>query len=483
MSTVFRNLSSLVGGFAVILAVLPIFFSEAVDFYYVPIFKIIILVLTNFFAFFLFYKKQREDIQYIFPFYLSIFFFLVSEILIFLYSFFETEVLYIISTVVTILAYIPIYLLLITHIRRNEKYISRNVKILSLFVTVFAIIVISPFVTNYSRSLIENKQYLNFTFSLIFLILDLDILAISVVFTYLNLRVKKIPHYWFTIVGAWFFILIGDVVKDYNIYQGRAAPGSIYDIIYSVSYTIFLVGFVIMVEHYQRPLTISEIERERLYYQTLYEEINNLASDLVTVTSLLRHDLYNDFVVIQNSLDLYKETKKKDFLEKLDQRINLVVNRFEGIKTETDILDSLKTQAIDLKIIKEVANTFGKVKVTYPRNKIRVKASNLLYSIFINLIQNAFQHAGFNVKVEIEVTEEDEEVFIKIKDNGIGIKEDKKKKIFSKGYQRSEFPGKGMGLYLVKIVIEKYGGFIHVEDNDPKGSIFVIKLHKYNEES
>ncbi len=481
MSMARRNLSSLVGGLAIILAVLPIFFSEAVDFYYVPIFKIVILILANIFAFYLFYKKQREDIMYILPFFLSIFFFFVSEVLFYIYSFFESEVLFIVSNVATIFAYVPIYILLVSHIRRNEKYISRNIKILSLFITVFAIIVISPFVTNYSRSLIENKQYLNFAFMLIFLVLDLDILAISVVFTYLNLRVKKIPHYWFTIVGAWFFILIGDVVKDYFTFQGRAVTGSIYDIIYNVSYTIFLVGFVIMVEHYQKPLTISEIERERLYYQTLYEEINNLASDLVTVTSLLRHDLYNDFVVIQNSLDLYKETKKMDLLEKLSQRINLVINRFEGIKTETDILDSLKTQAIDLKVIQEVANTFDRVKVISPTRDIKVRASNLLYSIFINLIQNAFQHGGENVKVEIEVFEVEEEIIIKIKDNGKGIKKDQKNKIFHKGYRRSELSGSGMGLYLVKIVMDRYGGSIHVEDNDPKGAIFVIKLHKHVE--
>jgi signal transduction histidine kinase len=481
MSIAFRNHSSLVGGFAVILAVLPIFFRETIDFYYVPIFKITVLILTNIFAFFLFYKKQREDFKYIIPFFLSIFFFFVSEILFFIYSFFETEVLFIVSNVVTLLAYAPIYIMLVTHIRRNEKYISRNIKILSLFITVFAIIVISPFATNFSRSLIENKEYVRFVIILVFLILDLDILAISVIFTYLNLRVKKIPHYWFTIVGAWFFILIGDVIKMSYTYLGRASIGATYDIIYNVSYSIFLVGFVIMFEHYQRPLTISEIERERLHYQSLSEEISNLASDLVTVTSLLRHDLYNDFVVIQNSLDLYKETKKNDFLEKLTQRINLVIYRFEGIKTETDILDTLKTQAIDLKIINEVANTFENVKVVSPVMGIKVKASNLLYSIFINLIQNAFQHAGENVKVEVEAVEKEEDVFIRIKDNGVGITNEQKKKIFLKGYRRSDIPGKGMGLYLVKIVIDRYGGSIYVEDNEPKGTIFVVKLHKFIE--
>jgi signal transduction histidine kinase len=97
------------------------------------------------------------------------------------------------------------------------------------------------------------------------------------------------------------------------------------------------------------------------------------------------------------------------------------------------------------------------------------------------LIQNAFQHAGPKVEVEIEVIEEDEDVIIKIRDNGKGIKKEQKKKIFHKGYRRSELPGSGMGLYLVKLVIDRYGGSIHVEDNNPKGSIFVVKLHKFVE--
>ncbi|MCG3217054.1 MAG: hypothetical protein KAS63_10040, partial [Candidatus Heimdallarchaeota archaeon] len=210
-----------------------------------------------------------------------------------------------------------------------------------------------------------------------------------------------------------------------------------------------------------------------------YEEISILVNDLVTVTSLLRHDLHNDVVVIQNSLELFLETEQEVFLEKLNHRIGMVINRLESIKDESDLLDSLKTQPIDISVIDDVANLFDDVVVISELKNVRLNASKLLYPILINLTQNAFEHGGENVKVEIEAEELNEFVLIKIKDDGRGIDDAEKDRIFNRSYNKDDYKGRGMGLFLVRIAIERYGGSIFLEDNEPKGAAFVIKLQKH----
>ena len=65
---------------------------------------------------------------------------------------------------------------------------------------------------------------------------------------------------------------------------------------------------------------------------------------------------------------------------------------------------------------------------------------------------------------------------IKIADYGKGIPESIKENIFEEGISFGDSKGSGLGLYIVKKTVERYGGSIIVEDNTPQGTIFIIKL-------
>ena len=129
-------------------------------------------------------------------------------------------------------------------------------------------------------------------------------------------------------------------------------------------------------------------------------------------------------------------------------------------------------------MINNVAESFDNVTIhPYPSN-IKVNANKLLYPILFNFIQNAFQHAGKGIDVEVKIEEQNDDIVISVSDNGKGISEENKKLIFQQGYRGTNKGVSGMGLFLAKIVIETYGGFILVKDNKPKGTIFEIKLKK-----
>ncbi|GAH38033.1 unnamed protein product, partial [marine sediment metagenome] len=76
------------------------------------------------------------------------------------------------------------------------------------------------------------------------------------------------------------------------------------------------------------------------------------------------------------------------------------------------------------------------------------------------------------------VEEMNNTVFLKVIDNGIGVTDDLKKKIFLKNFQGNKGGTSGMGLYLAKLTLAKFGGTISVEDNMPSGAVFIIKLEK-----
>lgn len=63
-------------------------------------------------------------------------------------------------------------------------------------------------------------------------------------------------------------------------------------------------------------------------------------------------------------------------------------------------------------------------------------------------------------------------------DNGTGIPDKIKDKVFNEGFFHGQTGNTGIGLHIVRKTIERYGGSISVEDNEPSGTIFKINLKK-----
>ncbi|OPY25489.1 MAG: sensory histidine kinase AtoS [Methanocella sp. PtaU1.Bin125] len=118
-------------------------------------------------------------------------------------------------------------------------------------------------------------------------------------------------------------------------------------------------------------------------------------------------------------------------------------------------------------------------------NHTRAMANDLLKEVFSNIVGNAIKHSAGPVHVGIasEEISLNNKTYCKVsvEDNGPGIPDDLKPKLFSR-FQRgnTKASGRGLGLYLVKNLVEGYGGRVSVEDRvagDPsKGSRFVIML-------
>jgi two-component system, OmpR family, sensor histidine kinase CiaH len=104
-------------------------------------------------------------------------------------------------------------------------------------------------------------------------------------------------------------------------------------------------------------------------------------------------------------------------------------------------------------------------------------------SIIINLLENAIKY-GDTKPIEIEIVDKGY-IQINVKDQGKGISNEEKSKIFQRFYRignenTRSATGTGLGLYIVKRLVEMHKGQITLQDNLPKGSIFSVTLPKIN---
>ena len=103
--------------------------------------------------------------------------------------------------------------------------------------------------------------------------------------------------------------------------------------------------------------------------------------------------------------------------------------------------------------------------------------NRVLDSFFRNILTNAIQHNDAETpEVSVSATGTDDSVEVRIADNGPGIPDERKSDVFGRGEKGLESAGTGIGTYLVEKLVTRYGGDVWIEDNDPRGAVFVVKL-------
>jgi PAS domain S-box-containing protein len=213
---------------------------------------------------------------------------------------------------------------------------------------------------------------------------------------------------------------------------------------------------------------------------------------------LMGHDINNMNQIGIGFLELAMDEPGLD--EKCRSLLSRSMGAMEGSTRLIDNLRKLKRvksgelhrQVIDLgQVLTDVKKNYSHipgrtVTINYVLVKgYRVVANELLYDLFSNLVDNAIKHSKESPVIGISVVTayEDNKMFYKIvvEDNGPGIPDDLKVKIFSRHLRGdTKAKGSGIGLYLVKTLVNSYQGRLWVEDRVPgsntKGAKFVVRL-------
>ncbi|MDD2299418.1 MAG: HAMP domain-containing sensor histidine kinase [Fermentimonas sp.] len=169
-------------------------------------------------------------------------------------------------------------------------------------------------------------------------------------------------------------------------------------------------------------------------------------------------------------------------IDKDTYRLQMIAERFSKIGSEPD-LKSAKLQDAVKESLSYMENRISErvsLKVSFPEQPIYVMMNEPLFSWVIeNLTKNGVDAMKGEGEIAFSITEENNRVFLDIKDSGKGIPKSKYKKIFSPGYTTKE-RGWGLGLSLVKRIIEvNHKGQIFVKQSETgKGTTLRISLKK-----
>ena len=232
------------------------------------------------------------------------------------------------------------------------------------------------------------------------------------------------------------------------------------------------------------------------------EEVAIMAKNEKLKANLLRaisHDLRTPLTSISgnasnflnNEKYLDEDTKHQLFKDIYDDSmwlINLVENLLSVTRLEEDKLNlKLSTELIS-DVIEEALKHINRQKhdhhihVEYDDELLLVNIdAKLIMQVIINIVDNAIKYTSLSSNILIKVSKINGEVLVEISDDGEGIKDEDKPKIFDMFYCAStkiadSRRSLGLGLSLCKTIITAHNGKIWLSDNKPKGSVFSFTL-------
>jgi len=152
-------------------------------------------------------------------------------------------------------------------------------------------------------------------------------------------------------------------------------------------------------------------------------------------------------------------------------------------------MGELQFQEVPVKqLLEEIFELFN-VKLNYPDTEVQIQENlpvikgdkRMLFQLWSNVINNAFKYSEKkeNPKIKIGTEQRNGEEFFFVNDNGIGIESSYFDKIFD-NFTRvagKEYNGTGIGLAIVKKIVEKHKGSVWVESDKGKGTTFYFNTH------
>jgi two-component system, OmpR family, phosphate regulon sensor histidine kinase PhoR len=211
----------------------------------------------------------------------------------------------------------------------------------------------------------------------------------------------------------------------------------------------------------------------------------------------ITHELKTPIASMQLVFDTLKKhenlpTEKVQELAKMGKRESLrLLSLINDILLSAQLEREWKPNMREVNIQTLAEATVQQLQGLYPNAQFRFNiaenAQNItadeqgMGHVFNNLIENALKYSGPDAQVEIGTSKVGNQMHIAISDNGPGIADTDKLRVFEKFYRSGnedlrETKGTGLGLFVVKQIIEAHKGTVKIKDNLPKGARFELQI-------
>lgn len=245
---------------------------------------------------------------------------------------------------------------------------------------------------------------------------------------------------------------------------------------------------------------ITDRKRAEYAHRQNEQKLKELVATKDKFFSIIAHDLRSPFVSIMGFLELlqtqyddFSDDERKSFInlisENADTTLNLLENLLVWSKMQTGRISFMPVSQKLIQIINSVKDTLKSalklknitLNIHIPEDLVVFADTNMIFTIFQNLVSNAIKYSKHGTEVLIETRIANNYIEIVVIDYGTGMEEDTKNRLFKIEEQVSSLgtaneKGSGLGLILCKDFIERHNGIIQVDSELGKGSRFSVKL-------
>lgn len=380
---------------------------------------------------------------------------------------------------------------------------------------IVAISFIAIFILFYNVVLHSTRKYVSSTserfnglhLSLIQMILDLTVLMMLVYFT----GTIESPLYMFFI----FHMIIGSLIlPGYIVYLGAGLVSFVFAILtflqryhyidnhfisglylgirpHTLTYDIlFVIIFTIMlfISVYIANKIAHQLYRREQQLRSSLERLNDAEITKQKYTIGIVHEIKTPIAAVHSILELIKNGYVGEISAEVDKKLERAELRtVEALQLIKNVLNISKLRILEIKLdeefylselIENILDTFteaAKEKLIslsfkdYTQNKGKLKSDKILVELVVsNLIANSVKYCKSEGIIEVRLAEREDKLSLEVCDDGIGIPQAEMEKIFTQFFRASNInksihEGSGMGLALVKEIVEKLGGVINVQ--------------------
>lgn len=232
---------------------------------------------------------------------------------------------------------------------------------------------------------------------------------------------------------------------------------------------------------------IKETDKSRIeFFANISHEVRTPINIIYSTIQLLHNQKANGADKFLECYNKYEKGIKQNILRILRLVNNIIdVTNIKSNYVQMDFCNYdivMLVEDITMSVVNYV-EAYGidiMFDTTVEEHKIKC-APEQMERVILNLISNAIKFTDKGGKILVDIKISDKWVDIRVKDTGIGVPENMKTKIFKRFVQGDKSlnrnsEGSGIGLALVKSIVESHEGVVMVEETSTKGSVFLVKL-------
>ena len=250
-----------------------------------------------------------------------------------------------------------------------------------------------------------------------------------------------------------------------------AGEGTVFIII------IFLGAFYVIRSYYKE---INLAKKEKNFALSVTHELK---------TPIASSKLFAETLLQRENLDQHQITTSLEKIIHEQNRLNELVEKILLVSSIEEMTKDMQQNPVDLHyIINQIIDNDNNTHVinnNIPETLIIIGDDFYLISLFQNLLDNAKKYSPNESTINFYIENHVNKVILCVSDEGIGIADNEKLKIFDRFYRIEDeetrnYKGTGLGLFLVDQIAKMHGGKIICKNNLPNGSIFEFHLKKDN---